>query len=93
MTSYEHHGGLSHQKRDCFFDSLIRIENKGNIEAPHYMLYCEGNAPVIDGFPLQGDSNAESVSMMFAVVNWNEFAHWHNEWLHLVFRVGSQSAI
>ena len=41
-----------------FVQQFVHEQIKENIKAPRHWL-CEGNSPVIDGFPSQRSSNAE----------------------------------
>ena len=58
------HGVSNHQYVDCLLSHLFRRTPK-KISKPHVMGHCEGKPPMAGGFPSQGVSNAENVSILW----------------------------
>ena len=52
----------NHQHPDCLFNRLLRRTSK-KTSSLHVTGLCEGNPPVVVGFPSQRASNAESASI------------------------------
>ena len=58
----ERNGVLNHRCLDCLFNRMFkRISKKPS--TPHVAGFCEGNPPMTGGFPSQGVSDAENVSI------------------------------
>ena len=62
VTSRKHHGVSIHLELDCLFNRLFRLTSK-KISKPASQVICERNPPVAGGFPSQGSSKAENISM------------------------------
>ena len=58
----EWHGIINHRYRDCLHNRLFRLISK-KTSNPALLAICEGNPPVIIGFPSQRARKAGSASM------------------------------
>ena len=61
VTSYGHNGVSDHHPLECLRNRLFRRRSKKTSKLRVTGL-CEGNPPVIGGYPSQRASNAESIS-------------------------------
>ena len=66
VMPHEHHGITKHWQLDCLFNNLLRIT---------ILALCERKPPVTGGFPSQGASNAESISMLWHHHGGNNHLH------------------
>ena len=75
---HERDGASNHRRLDCLLNRLFRCRSKktSNLHVPGL---CEGNPPVIGGFPSQRACNANNVSILWrrheSNRNCNDYVH------------------